>query len=233
MKAANIKVLLWDIDGTILNFLAAEKCAIRSCFSHFGLGECSDEMLEEYSAINKTYWERLERCELTKQEVLEGRFREFFRRHDLSEEVVPEFNARYQLSLGDTICFEEGALDVLNACRGRFVQCAVTNGTLRAQTKKLKRSGLDQIFDSVFISDQMGVEKPLPGFFEQIWDNIGRFAPDEVLIVGDSLTSDIRGGNNAGILTCWYNPTGQRNDRGVRIDWEIHSLRQLLEILPL
>ena len=72
------KVIFSDIDGTLLNFAEAEKAAIRTCFGMFELGECTDEMLADYSEINRNYWKRLERGEISKKEVLEGRFREFF-----------------------------------------------------------------------------------------------------------------------------------------------------------
>ena len=75
-----ITTILWDVDATLLDFLAAEKAAIKKLFQEFDLGECTDEMIRRYSKINRSYWEQLECGELTKPEVLVGRFREFFER---------------------------------------------------------------------------------------------------------------------------------------------------------
>ena len=139
----NIKAVLWDVDGTLLDFLAAEREAIKTCFSLFGLGECTDEMIAQYSAINVRWWQALERGEYTKPEILVGRFAEFFTARGIDTAVAPAFNAEYQLRLGDTIKFCPHALETVQALRGIAAQCAVTNGTKIAQDKKLERSGLD------------------------------------------------------------------------------------------
>ena len=221
------KVILWDIDGTLLNFHIAEKTAIRTLFTRFGLGDCTDEMLSRYSRINAGYWKRLERGELTKPQVLTGRFGDFFREYGLDTGCVADFNAAYQLALGDTICFNPGGLEAVKLLKGRCLQYAVTNGTLTAQQKKLTRSGLSGLLEGAFISDVIGIEKPNIGFFNAVWAQIGAYAPEEVLIIGDSLTSDIKGGNNAGIRCCWFNPEGKPAPEDLRIDYTIRSLREI------
>lgn len=226
-----LKVLLWDIDGTLLDFGAAEKAAIRSCFAQFGLGECTDEMLHVYSGINREYWKRLERGEITKKEVLEGRFRDFFEKYGLDLSIVADFNAQYQVSLGDTAVFYKNGLETVQACKGKIPQYAVTNGTKIAQDRKLKNSGLINILDGVFISEEIGIEKPGIGFFEKVFEKIGQYDKSEVMIIGDSLTSDIQGGNNAGIVTCWFNPGGKKEETELRIDYEISDLIQVLDII--
>ena len=110
-------------------------------------------------------------------------------------------------------------------------QYAVTNGTKIAQDGKLKNSGLIDVFDEVFISEVVGYEKPAVEFFDKVFETIGEYDRSEVLIVGDSPTSDIRGGNNAGIVTCWYNPKKLPNDAGVTVDYEITDLAQVLELI--
>lgn len=226
-----IKAILWDIDGTLLNFKEAEKYAIRACFAKFGLGECTDEMLREYSEINDVYWRGLEQGKFTKPQVLVGRFEDFFGRHGIDVSTAPAFNDEYQLRLGDTVCFCEHALETVQAFRGRILQYAVTNGTKAAQDRKLANSGLDKLLDGIFISEEIGIEKPMKGFFDTVFREIGEYRKDEVLIVGDSLTSDIQGGDNAGILTCWYNPEGKEKSENLRIDYEIRDLKQVLEIV--
>lgn len=228
-----IRVILWDIDGTLLNFEAAETYAIRACFAALGLGECTDAMLEDYSGINRKYWLRLERGELTKPQVLEGRFLEFFGKYGLDTGRAAEFNSLYQVALGDTFCFHENGLETVQALRGKVKQYAVTNGTALAQKRKLAGSGLDRLLDGIFISEEVGVEKPGVEFFRRVFQQIGQYAPEEVLIVGDSLTSDIQGGNNAGILCCWFNPQEKSAKEGLRIDYQIQRLPQVLKICGL
>ena len=227
----SFKVILWDIDGTLLDFHKAEAAAIRTLFKKYNLGICTDEMLADYSAINRTYWQRLEIGVLTKPEVLVGRFQEFFGKYRLNTDCAADFNADYQLALGDTVHFFPGALETITALQGKILQCAVTNGTAIAQHKKLAASGLDKLLDETFISDEVGFEKPNIAFFDAVWAKIGKFNPDEVLIVGDSLTSDMAGGNNAGIRTCWFNPTGAPLPRDLRIDYDIRCISEVLEII--
>lgn len=226
-----VKVVLWDIDGTLLDFQAAERAAIRACFRKHGLGACSDAMLKDYAAINRRYWERLERGELEKREVLVERFREFFGKYGLPQEGVTAFNDSYQLALGDTACFHEHGLETVTALRGTVRQIAVTNGTKIAQQRKLRLSGLDRIFDEIFISEDLGAEKPSPAFFDAVWQTLGEIPREAALIVGDSLTSDILGGQNAGIHTCWYRKDGTENATGIRPEYEIHDLAELLPLL--
>lgn len=226
-----IKVVLWDIDGTLLNFKEAEKYAIRVCFEKFGLGECTDQMLREYSAINGRYWRGLECGEYTKPQVLVGRFEEFFEKYGIDTSIASSFNDEYQIRLGDTVCFCENGLETVRALKGKVLQYAVTNGTKAAQDRKLANSGLDQLLDGIFISEEIGIEKPMTGFFDKVFREIGAYRKDEMMIVGDSLTSDMQGGSNVGIVTCWYHPEGKETPGNLKIDYEIHDIKQVLEIV--
>ena len=225
-----VEVVLWDVDGTLLDFLAAEKAAIRACFAELGLGECTDEQIARYSVINKKYWKRMEDGEIGKAEVLCGRFREFFAGEGIVADV-DEFNLLYQVRLGDTVAFCDGADKLLTELCGRVKQYAVTNGTQRAQRRKLANSGLDQIFDGIFISDEVGHEKPTCEFFDHVFREIGDIPRDRILIVGDSLSSDIRGGKNAGIRTCWYNPSGAPAPADNTPDFVITNLQEVKSLL--
>lgn len=226
-----ITTILWDVDGTLLNFLAAEKAAIRSLFEEYHLGVCSDEMLKRYSSINKNYWEMLERGEIEKKALLVGRFRDFFEKEGIDSSLAAEFNEKYQLRLGDTIVYCDDSLEIVKSLRGKVKQYVVSNGTVIAQTKKLRLSGLGELMDGIFLSEELGVEKPSVRFFDQVFAKIGPVDRSEVMIVGDSLTGDIRGGNNAGILTCWYNPEGTAAKEAVRIDHEIKNLHEVYGFL--
>lgn len=197
------------------------------CFIKFNLVECTDAMISRYAEINKRYWKRLEAGEITKEQVLLDRFSEFFQKEDICCDHVKEFNAEYQVRLGDKIFFNDNSKDLLERLNGRVKQYGVTNGTYIAQKRKLENSGLDVLFDDVFISDQIGFEKPDIRFFEYVWKKTGIYDKKDILIVADSLTSDMQGGNNAGIHCCWYNPENLENNTTVKIDFLIHDLNEV------
>ena len=226
-----IKTLLWDVDGTLLDFGKSEKYGIRKCFQKFGLGECSDEMLARYSKINHKYWQMLELGEITKQQVLTQRFVEFFASENINFDNINEFNDEYQIRLGDKAIFCDNAFETINSLTGKYKQYAVTNGTYIAQQRKLTQSGLIDIFDDVFISDKIGFEKPSIEFFNAVQEKVGKFNKNEVMIIGDSLSSDMQGGNNAGILCCWYNPHNAERKNNIKIDFEINDISEILDIL--
>ena len=138
---------------------------------------------------------------------------------------------RYQLCLGDTIVFRDDSYEIVKSLRGKVKQYVVSNGTVVAQEKKLRLSGLGELMDGIFLSEALGVEKPNVEFFDRMFENIDPVEKDQVLIVGDSLTSDIRGGNNAGIKTCWYNPNHKERYADVKIDYEIADLHEVYELL--
>ena len=226
-----VKAILWDVDGTLLDFAAAEKAAIQRLFQEFGLGECTDDMVARYSVINDGYWKRLERGEIAKKEVLIGRFREFFTELGLDPDLSEAFNARYQHALGDTVVYRDDSLTIVKSLRGRVKQYVVSNGTVVAQTKKLQRSHLGEWMDGVFLSEELGAEKPGPAFFDKVFAALPDLKKEEMLIVGDSLTSDMKGGIAAGIPTCWYNPKGHPRPADMAMDYEIQDLHQVFEVI--
>ena len=226
-----IQTILWDVDATLLDFHAAEKAAILKLFRQFHLGECTEEMLQRYANINRGYWERLERGELTRDQVLVGRFQEFFEKEGLDVSAAPVFNEAYQQALGDTIVYCDDSYQIIDSLRGKVKQYVVSNGTIVAQEKKLRLSGLGALMDGIFLSEELGVEKPNKAFFDKVFEEIGDIDRDAMLIVGDSLTSDIRGGNNAGIRTCWYNPGHAALIEGVHVDYEITDLHEVYDLL--
>ena len=225
------KYLLWDIDGTVLDFLASEAYAIRALFEKYNLGQCSDEKLRLYSGINTRYWQMLEKGEMTKKEILVGRFREFFEIIGADTTIVEEFNRDYQVTLGDHIEFIDNAEEVLLSQKGKYTLAAVTNGTKIAQEKKLRLSGLCDIFDAIFISENVGFEKPSKEFFDYVFEKLGITDKSEVLIIGDSLTGDMQGGYLAGIDTCWFNAAHKPNTMGFSVTYEIDHLDKIRDIV--
>lgn len=226
-----INTVLWDVDGTLLDFDAAEKAAIRALFSKYALGECSEKMLSRYSEINSSWWQRLERKEISRKEVLVGRFVQFFSEYGIDTRIASEFNEKYQPLLGETIVFRDNSPEIIKALKGRVKQYVVSNGTVIAQTKKLDRSKLGEMMDGIFLSEKIGVEKPDNAFFMNVFSQIHAEDLSTIMIVGDSLTSDIQGGMNAGIKTCWYNPRNNPIPNRYRVDYVIANLHELIDIL--
>lgn len=233
LQPRHFKVVLWDMDGTLLNFYPAERYAISSTMEHFGLPSCTDEMVSRYSVINEMHWKLMELGEINKQQVLEGRFEMFFKEMGFAFTDYRGFNEYYQKQLGAKVFFYDDAYDIVKNLQGKVKQYAVTNGTSTAQALKLQNSGLDKLFDGVFISDQIGYEKPSKGFFDYVEDHIEPASKDEIILVGDSLTSDMKGANVFGCKACWFNVYHKPApaDGKPKLDYIISSLIELENIL--
>lgn len=228
-----IKYLLWDIDNTLLSFDLAERASMTKGFDKFGLDIGDEKALEVYKNINDKYWKMLEKGHMTREEILIGRFEEFFDLYNIAydERLVNDFNLFYQEELGKQVFFNDYAEEVLHKLSKDYKQYAVTNGSKVAQSGKLKNSGLDKVFDGVFISEDLGYDKPSKEFFDMVFYQIGSDNRDDYIIIGDSLTSDICGGNNAGIRTIWYNKDGKENIHGVRVDYMVDKLSDIPAII--
>lgn len=223
-----IKVILWDIDNTLLNFDAQEKNALIKCFNLFNLGEISQRMIVRYNQINISFWEKLERKEISRDELLVKRFDDFFKEFNINCNSE-KFNKAYQEELGETIVFNDNSYEIIKKLQSKVKQYAVTNGSLIAQKKKLHKSGLINLFDGVFISEIIHFDKPNIEFFNYVFSKIEKFNRSEILIVGDSLTSDMQGGINAKIKTCWYNPNMKVTN--LEIDYQIKNLQEIYNLL--
>lgn len=226
-----IKVILWDLDNTLLDFPAAERVALRQTFADFSLGFCTEEQIARFSVLNLSWWKRLERGEITKAQLLPGRFQEFFQAEGVPCTAYEDFNAAYQDHLGDTVVFLDDSDRLVRDLKGRVKQYAVTNGTRRAQERKLAKSGLGELLDGVFISEDVGAEKPSLDFFRPVLQAIGPYDKQELLLIGDSLTSDMEGGRRAGIPCCWYNPAGAAAPADLPLRYEIRNLNQVRQIV--
>ena len=194
-----IKSLLLDLDDTLLSFKADEHKALTKSLLHFGI-EPSEEVIALYSSINLSLWQALERGELEREEVLVRRFRLLGESCGLSLDAVA-MRVYYELRLSEEHTLYEGALPTLDYLKDRYRLYIVSNGTALVQNRRLDESGLRGYFDGIFISEELGVNKPHPEFFDKVFELTGG-ARDEAIVVGDSLTSDILGGINAGVLTC-------------------------------
>ena len=226
-----IKAILWDIDGTLLNFPLAENSAIERSFKYFNIHPCTQQMINHYSQINRKYWHMLEAGQIQKPVMMLKRFEEFFALEHIDFHRLEEFNNQYHIFLADTVVFNDDGYNIVKALKKDVKQYAVTNGIYSVQEHKLKKSGLYELFDDVFISDKIGQEKPSSMFFDYVFEHMPGFEKDQVLIVGDSLTSDMQGGNNAAIQCCWYNPAGAENNTDLTIHYQIKDLHQVIQIV--
>lgn len=228
-----IKYILWDIDNTLLSFEMAEKSAMAKGFEKFGLSIEDEDALVRYRNINDKYWEMLENKEMTRSEILTGRFGEFFDLYNLTydDKLLNDFNIYYQTELGNTIFYNDHAEEVIDTLGKDYKQYAITNGSKIAQIGKLKNSGLDKILDGIFISEDVGYDKPDPKFFDRVFDDIGSRNVSEYIVIGDSLTSDMRGANNVGITNIWYNPENDTNNLDIKVSYEIKDLAEIPAIL--
>ena len=228
---AKYTTILWDLDQTLLNFDLSMEHALQAVFAQYGL-PIDEEITARYDAINRSYWLRLESGELTKEQVTVGRFRTLFEELGITHVAPEQINADYQRELGNVFFYMDGAKELVVLLKEKgYRQYVVTNGVNTTQASKMKRSGLDRIMDGVFVSELMGYPKPRKEYFDACFAALPGVTRDECILVGDSLTSDMRGARNAGVASCWFNPTGRAKDVEVRTDYEIRRLEELLAIL--
>ena len=221
--------LFLDLDDTILDFQKAEHVALSKTLKAFGL-EPTDTVLSRYSKINKAHWEALERKEMTRAQVLLGRFQVLFT--EFSLDVDPEKVARaYEHNLGIGHWFMPGAEEAVECLSKKYKLYLASNGTASVQKGRMTSANLYRFFEKVFVSQEIGANKPAPEYFERCFAQIPDFDKSKAIIVGDSLTSDILGGQNAGIATCWVNPNHKPRRDDIRVDYEIEALSQLEDLL--
>ena len=222
--------ILWDVDGTLLDFLYSQKYAITKCFRTAGR-DITEEQIKRYSQINDDYWRRLELGEITKDQLLTGRFATLFEEYKIKDIDLAVFAKEYQEALGSVFSFIDDSLTICKAFQEKVRQYVITNGVTAPQMNKLKLSGLAEAMDGIFISEQIGTPKPAKEFFDYCLKHIEEKDKSKLLIVGDSLSSDIKGGVLSGIPTCWYRPEGAINDTPYHPDYEISDLHMLYDIL--
>lgn len=223
--------ILWDMDQTLLDFNRAMNCALRAVCERYEL-YVDDEIVARYAAINQSFWKRLELGEITQEEVALGRFHTLFQELKIEHVNTKEFNTAYQQELASVYFYMEGAKELVMTLRQKgYRQYIVTNGVAFTQESKVRRSGLDQLMDGVFISEHLGYPKPMKEYFDACFAALPQIKREECILVGDSLSSDMRGANNAGVAACWLNSERKAKEIEVRTDYEIHHLEELLPIL--
>lgn len=224
------RALFLDMDGTFLDFHAAERQAFYRAFGKTG-EEPDEEKYRLYSAINDSLWKAFERGEIPKDAIRRSRYTRLFERLGVEADGLA-VELDYERFLGEGHELIPGAAEVLAFLAERYPLYVVTNGFASVQKSRLKLSGIERFMKQIFISEEIGYQKPQKEFFDACFSRIDPpVAPEGVLLIGDSLTSDILGAKNAGIASCWFNPEGAENRSGVRPDFEIRSLPELKELL--
>lgn len=225
----NYNLVIFDLDNTLLDFDKMELGSLSQSLEKHNI-EATDNLINSYISINKDLWAGLESGTHSKAEILELRFEMLFEKYNLVGNPSL-LNKDYLAGMSDHIHLIDHAEEILNHCLDKVKLVIVTNGVKSAQDTKMDKSGLNKYFSEVIISDVAGYHKPNVKIFDYLENKIGKIDKDKTMIIGDSLTSDIQGGINYGIDTCWFNPKSDENTLGNQINYEIRSLNELYDIL--
>lgn len=224
-------VLLFDADNTVLDFNGAEEQALKSAFEACCV-PYSREVLAVYRKINIELWQKLEKGEMSVEEVLYNRFELTAEKLNLRIGDIKRLSDDYEKLLHFGFGTVPHAEEVLRELKQRGHRLyIVSNGVLSIQNARMRGSGLDKYFLKRFVSSEIGCPKPNAEFFYRCFEQIPNFSPAEALVIGDSLSSDIRGGVNVGLDTCWFNPEHLSNPTELVPTFEIADLRELLKIV--
>ena len=196
-------IALIDADNTLLDFSRSEHDALCDCLAMRGL-PCSKDVTDRYAAINDFYWKQLEKGLVTREDLRILRFEDFCKEFGFDHDPVDMAND-YMARLATKSYLMEGALDFCSALYGKCRLYLITNGNTFVQKGRFDPSPLSPLFEACFISEEMGCAKPEKAYFDMVTSAIPNFDPTQTIVIGDSISSDIWGGINAGLDTCWYN----------------------------
>ena len=200
--------LLFDADNTLFDFTASEKVAFHETFACRGI-KTNKEMLETYSDYNRQCWQAHENGELSRAELVVKRFDLFLRHYDL-EGDPSEINNEYIEHLSGSAILLPGALEMIEHLHEKAGVYIITNGLAKVQMGRFAKTELTNHIDKIFISEQIGSQKPDRRFFECVASQIEGFSEKRAVVIGDSLTGDIKGANNFGLDCVWFNPQGKK-----------------------
>lgn len=231
----NIKAVFIDIDDTVFSFEEFVKQTMREGFEESGLRKYREEDYTVFKRINSIFWNEIEQGKLTLKELRKIRWQRIFKelQIDYDGEKFEEYFVR---KLWTSTIYEPGAREMLDYLKGRYILCAASNGPYEQQINRLRLAGLDRVFDRVFVSSEIGAEKPEFAFFEYCFNEINEgletcIKPEESMIIGDSLTSDMMGGKNYGMRTCLYTRGGRVHFETSPADFIVDSLEEIRKIL--
>lgn len=225
----SIKNIFLDLDDTLLDFHKGENIAIRKTLAKFG-AEPAEEVVALYRRINRSCWQAVEREEMNRDDILTLRFKLVFEKLGVKADER-EIQYFYERRLSEECHFIDGARELLESLYGKYRLYITSNGTAFVQDRRIELAGIAKYFDDIFISEKLGAHKPSPVFFERCFERIPSCKREETLIVGDSLTSDIKGGINSGIHTCHFCPSGDAEYGDIRPELVCKSLSELEKII--
>ncbi|EUJ59250.1 YjjG family noncanonical pyrimidine nucleotidase [Listeria fleischmannii] len=221
--------LLFDVDDTLLDFKKAEDDALVKLFESEGVSDAT-LLTVQYKKLNQSLWKAFERGEISRDEVIQTRFAKLFAMHGQTVNgVLLENTYRGFLEEGHEKI--SGAAELLTQLAPHYALFVVTNGVSKTQYRRLRDSGLDIFFQKIFVSEDTGYQKPQTEFFDYCFARIPHFDKEKTLLIGDSLSSDIRGASLSGLDSCWFNPDHLTARQDEKPTYEIHALSELLNIL--
>ncbi|WP_455716325.1 YjjG family noncanonical pyrimidine nucleotidase [Anaerosporobacter sp.] len=223
-------VIIFDADETLFDFKKSEREAFKNSILEFGIPYDESYHLKIYQDINKVIWKEFEDGLITQEELKVERFKRLSSKLNI-EFDESNFAKSYMKHLGDASFLFDDSIDLVETLHSDYTLSIVTNGLTSVQEKRIKKSVISKYFKDIIISEEIGVAKPNPKIFEHALNNIGHSDKSKVLMVGDSLTSDIQGGINFGIDTCLYNPNKLVNGTGIKPTYEISNLKALNDLL--
>lgn len=230
-----LKAVLLDIDNTLLSFDESVKESMKIGFQKFGIGSYEDEMFSVFCKINSDLWRLIETGDISLEELEHIRWNMIFDSLGISANGVL-FEKYFKEFLFDSAIPEIGAKELLEYLSSRYILCAASNGPYEQQVNRLRISGMLDFFSHLFISEEIGFSKPSSEFFDVCINRLNSssdstIAPYEIMIIGDSLSSDISGGINCGMKTCFFNPTNKPVPSDIKIDYVVTALADITEIL--
>lgn len=224
MKYRNI---IFDADETLFDFRKSERYAFENTMLEFNIDYKEDYHLKIYQDINNAIWKEFEKGLITQKKLKIERFKRLSDKLAIKFDEA-EFAKSYMKHLADASFLFDESIELIEDLNKNYILSIVTNGLTDVQNKRIKKSVIGKYFKSIIVSEEVEVSKPNPEIFEFALNNTDK---SQVLVVGDSLTSDIQGGINLGVDTCWYNPNKIVNRTEIKPTYEISNLFQLKDIL--
>lgn len=224
--------ILFDADDTLLDFKKAEHCALVKVLTLFNI-PATKEVTDRYSQINSSLWREFEDGKITKEDIKNERYTRLFAEFGFTCEVTTrQVNDTYLEFLGEGGFLIDGAFEFCKKLKNEgYKLYIITNGVAHTQANRLNKSGLSAFFDDVFVSETVGSQKPLPEFFNHVFSVLDEKDKSKILVVGDSLGSDIQGANNVGLDCVWFNPGHNLNSRNLKINFEAETLEEIYQFL--